>query len=115
MAASMPSSCGWQSSTPSPTCLHDPLSGDSPHVRGRTLARLRGRSGGKIANAYPTSAMKKDHPLTRKEMIRLLNEDLAREYQAIIAYIVYSQIIRGAKYQHIAKELEKHAGEELSH
>jgi bacterioferritin len=52
---------------------------------------------------------------TRKEMIKLLNEDLAREYQAIIAYVVYSQIIKGAKYQHIAKELEKHAGEELSH
>ena len=52
---------------------------------------------------------------TRKEMIKLLNEDLSREYQAIIAYTVYSQIIRGAKYQHIAKELEKHAGEELSH
>lgn len=59
--------------------------------------------------------MKKIHPLTRKEMIRLLNEDLAREYQAIIAYVVYSQILKGAKYQHIAGELAKHAGEELSH
>jgi bacterioferritin len=54
-------------------------------------------------------------PITRKEMIKLLNEDLSREYQAIIAYVVYSQIIKGAKYQHIAKELEKHAGEELTH
>ena len=54
-------------------------------------------------------------PISRKEMIKLLNEDLAREYQAIIAYTVYSQIIKGAKYQHIAQELEKHAGEELSH
>jgi len=53
--------------------------------------------------------------ITRKEMIALLNEDLAREYQAIIAYVVYSQILKGAKYQHIAKELEKHAGEELDH
>jgi bacterioferritin len=52
---------------------------------------------------------------TRKEMIKLLNEDLAREYQAIIAYTVYSQVIRGAKYQHIAQELEKHAKEELAH
>lgn len=48
-------------------------------------------------------------------MIRLLNEDLSREYQAIIAYVVYSQIIKGAKFQHIAAELEKHAGEELGH
>jgi len=59
--------------------------------------------------------MKDTAPITREEMIRLLNEDLAREYQAIIAYVVYSQTIKGAKYQHIAKELEKHAGEELSH
>jgi bacterioferritin len=48
-------------------------------------------------------------------MIRLLNEDLAREYQAIIAYIVYSQTMKGAQYLHIAGELEKHAGQELSH
>jgi bacterioferritin len=59
--------------------------------------------------------MKKSAPITRKKMIRLLNEDLAREYQAIIAYTVYSQIIKGAQYQNIAGELEKHAGEELSH
>jgi bacterioferritin len=59
--------------------------------------------------------MKEQTPITRKELIRLLNEDLAREYQAIISYVVYSQTIKGAKFQHIAKELEKHAGEELSH
>ena len=59
--------------------------------------------------------MKKTVAPTRKEMIALLNEDLAREYQAIIAYVVYSQVIKGAKYQHIARELEKHAGEELAH
>jgi bacterioferritin len=52
---------------------------------------------------------------TREEMVRLLNEDLAREYQAIIAYVVYSQTIKGAQFFHIAQELEKHAGEELSH
>ncbi len=59
--------------------------------------------------------MKKTAPITRKEMIRLLNEDLAGEYQAIISYIVYSQTMKGAKFQHIAAELEKHAGEELDH
>jgi bacterioferritin len=48
-------------------------------------------------------------------MVRLLNEDLARELQAIIAYVVYSQTMKGAKYQHIAEELKKHASEELSH
>lgn len=53
--------------------------------------------------------------ISREEMVRLLNEDLAREYQAIIAYIVYSQTMKGAKFQHIAEELKKHASEELDH
>jgi bacterioferritin len=52
---------------------------------------------------------------TRKKMIELLNEDLSREYQAIIAYTVYSQVIKGAKYMNVARELESHAGEELAH
>src|SRR6266480_7132099 len=53
--------------------------------------------------------------VTRKQLIDLLNEDLAREYQAIIAYVNYSQALKGAEYMSIAKELEKHAGEELKH
>src|SRR5580658_8985301 len=55
------------------------------------------------------------HTITRKQLIELLNEDLSREYQAIIAYVTYSQVIKGAKYMHIARELEVHAGEELAH
>jgi bacterioferritin len=51
----------------------------------------------------------------RQELIDGLNEDLAREYQAIIAYVVYSQSIKGAAYMNIAGELEKHATEELNH
>ncbi|MFN7142063.1 MAG: ferritin-like domain-containing protein, partial [Limisphaerales bacterium] len=43
--------------------------------------------------------------VTREEMIELLNEDLAREYQAIIAYTVYSQVIKGAEFMQIAEEL----------
>jgi len=54
-------------------------------------------------------------PLTREEMVDLLNEDLAREYQAIIAYTVYSQVLKGAAYTDIAGELEIHAAEELTH
>ena len=54
-------------------------------------------------------------PFTRNDLIKALNEDLSREYQAIIAYIVYSQAIKGAQYMNIAGELEKHAAEELSH
>jgi bacterioferritin len=53
--------------------------------------------------------------VSRKQLIELLNEDLAREYQAIIAYVVYSQVIKGAAYMSIAEELEKHAKEELEH
>jgi bacterioferritin len=53
--------------------------------------------------------------ISRERLIELLNEDLAREYQAIIAYVVYSQVIKGAKYMTIARELEIHAGEELAH
>src|SRR5678816_1801833 len=53
--------------------------------------------------------------LTRAQLIDLLNEDLAREYQAIIAYVVYSQVLKGAQYMKIAEELEVHAGEELAH
>jgi bacterioferritin len=52
---------------------------------------------------------------TRAQLIDLLNEDLAREYQAIIAYVVYSQVLKGAQYMTIAQELEVHAGEELQH
>ena len=51
----------------------------------------------------------------RKTLIALLNEDLAREYQAIIAYVVYSQVLKGAAYMAIAQELEVHAKEELDH
>src|SRR5271169_878903 len=53
--------------------------------------------------------------VSRSELIRLLNEDLSREYQAIISYVVYSQVLKGAEFMNIAGELEKHAAEELSH
>ena len=54
-------------------------------------------------------------PIDRKTMIKLLNEDLSREYQAIIAYVNYSQVIKGAQFMDVARELEKHAREELDH
>jgi bacterioferritin len=56
-----------------------------------------------------------DSKITREKLINLLNEDLEREYQAIIAYVVYSQVLKGAEYMNIAGELEIHAGEELQH
>jgi bacterioferritin len=53
--------------------------------------------------------------ITRERLIDLLNEDLSREYQAIIAYVNYSQVLKGAQYMNIAAELEVHATEELAH
>jgi bacterioferritin len=53
--------------------------------------------------------------ITRAKLAELLNEDLAREYQAIIAYVIYSQVLKGAEYTDIAAQLELHAKQELEH
>ncbi len=53
--------------------------------------------------------------VSREQLIELLNQDLSREYQAIIAYVVYSQVLKGAQYMNIAGELELHAKQELQH
>jgi bacterioferritin len=53
--------------------------------------------------------------ISRDQLAELLNEDLAREYQAIIAYVVYSQVLKGAEYMDIAAQLEIHAKQELDH
>ncbi|HXA75851.1 MAG TPA: ferritin-like domain-containing protein [Candidatus Acidoferrales bacterium] len=66
-----------------------------------------------MAQAKQTSESQTE--ISREKLIELLNEDLAREYQAIIAYVVYSQVLKGAEYMNIAGELEKHAAQELSH
>src|SRR5215469_1025725 len=57
----------------------------------------------------------KSDEITRDQLAALLNEDLAREYQAIIAYVVYSQVLKGAEYMNIAAQLETHAQQELQH
>jgi bacterioferritin len=54
-------------------------------------------------------------PISRERLADLLNEDLSREYQAIIAYVVYSQVLSGAQYMDIAAQLEIHAKQELDH
>src|SRR3954453_12540168 len=55
------------------------------------------------------------YSIDRQRLIDLLNDDLSREYQAIIAYVNYSQVLKGAQYMSIAKELGQHAREELDH
>jgi bacterioferritin len=69
----------------------------------------------KIQSIMTKEIMTAGLSMTREQMIQLLNEDLAGEYQAIIAYTVYSQVLKGAAYTDIARELEAHAGEELAH
>jgi bacterioferritin len=66
-------------------------------------------------NGSKSNAGSTSQPVDRERLVELLNEDLAREYQAIIAYVVYSQVLKGAEYMAIAEELEVHAGEELQH
>lgn len=61
------------------------------------------------------STAKDPKALSRKRLAELLNEDLSREYQAIIAYVVYSQVLKGAEYMSIADQLELHAKQELDH
>jgi bacterioferritin len=53
--------------------------------------------------------------ISRDRLAELLNEDLSREYQAIISYVVYSQVLKGAEYMSIADQLETHAQQELKH
>jgi bacterioferritin len=58
---------------------------------------------------------KKETTATREQLVQGLQEDLAREYKAVIQYVIYSQKLDGARYMEIAAELEKHAHEELDH
>lgn len=61
----------------------------------------------------PNSAPK--NAATQEQLVQGLQQDLAREYKAIIQYVIYSQKLDGARYMEIAKELEVHAHEELDH
>jgi bacterioferritin len=64
--------------------------------------------------AAPKSAVNETE-ISRDRLAELLNEDLSREYQAIISYVVYSQVLTGAEYMDIAAQLEIHAKQELDH
>ena len=78
----------------------------------RHLTGFRRWSGYDILKHMHTNVETK---ITREKLIDALNEDLSREYQAIIAYVNYSQVLKGAAYMNIADELEVHAKEELDH
>jgi bacterioferritin len=67
-------------------------------------------------NTMAASTMESsEQAISRDRLAELLNEDLSREYQAVIAYVVYSQVIKGAEYMSIAEQLEAHAHDELKH
>jgi len=72
-----------------------------------------------MAKTKPASATPKQRAKSNKsqinELIDALNEDLAREYQAVIAYTIYSNVLTGAQWMKIAAELKLHASEELEH
>jgi bacterioferritin len=68
-----------------------------------------------MADTATANAGAQAQPISREQLIANLNEDLSREYQAIIAYVNYSQVLKGAEYMNIAAELEVHAAEELAH
>src|SRR5580658_6027911 len=69
----------------------------------------------KESNLKSDATAGRSSKVSRSELIELLNQDLSREYQAIIGYVVYSQVLKGAEFMNIAGELEKHAAQELSH
>lgn len=73
-----------------------------------------------MASHHASEGARERHPtddssFDRPKLIGLLNQDLSREYQAIISYVIYSQVLKGPEFMNIAGELEKHAAEELSH
>ncbi|MGA8622490.1 MAG: YbhB/YbcL family Raf kinase inhibitor-like protein [Candidatus Sulfotelmatobacter sp.] len=109
-----------------PHVAHTRAWGHPSHIRGLTRTRqcdrvrtgenfnlsIQGRN--QIAELQPIASFN-ENEISRDRLAELLNEDLAREYQAIIAYVVYSQVLSGAQYMDIADELEIHAKQELDH
>jgi bacterioferritin len=68
-----------------------------------------------VPNSKDSKPKDEEKTISRDRLAELLNEDLAREYQAIIAYVVYSQVLKGAQYMSIADQLQMHAAQELQH
>jgi bacterioferritin len=81
----------------------------SPDLNGGTVSRQL------VQRDFLERRKSMTEAITRDQLAELLNEDLSREYQAIIAYVVYSQVLKGAEYMNIADQLVKHAHQELEH
>jgi bacterioferritin len=81
------------------------------HPKGPDIARLTLG----VTKMAELKSIASEIAISRDRLAELLNEDLSREYQAIIAYVVYSQVLSGAEYMDIAAQLEIHAKQELDH
>jgi bacterioferritin len=84
-------------------------------TRQPSVQNLAGEEGEIVASTKSAPESPENIKITREHLIELLNEDLAREYQAIIAYTVYSQVLKGAAFMNIADQLTLHAKQELDH
>src|SRR5437870_2803468 len=96
---------------------HETVQPAGPLIAAAPNARQTGPLPGARRTTMPDTrqAGSEGGEVTRQQLIEALNGDLSREYQAIIAYVIYSQTLKGAAYMSIAKELVKHAGQELAH
>src|ERR1700676_1669610 len=82
----------------------------APSYGGNAMAVQRATRKSVQGNSHPAG-----ESVSREQLIDLLNDHLRREYQAIISYVTYSQVLKGAAYMNIAAELELHAAQELAH
>jgi bacterioferritin len=62
----------------------------------------------------PTTSAR-DDATARAALVQGLQDDIAREYKAIIQYIIFSQKLDKAAYMNIADQLSVHAHQELDH
>ena len=53
--------------------------------------------------------------VTKAELVDLLNQDLAKEYSALIQYVQHASVITGPQYDAISAELTVHSNEEHQH
>jgi bacterioferritin len=86
-----------------------------PRLGGRAVAAPSTSRHGRCTEVDAQEARMAEATISRAQLIDKLNDDLSREYQAVIAYVIYSQVLKGAEYMNIAEELERHAAEELRH
>src|SRR5262245_9325914 len=95
--------------------LHPPFSGRAPTPVAETPMATKDPTQKQAAPGDGAAMAKATPTLTREQLAQLLNEDLSREYQAIVAYTIYSQVLKGAAYMKIAEDLVGHAKQELEH